>query len=110
MSLSIGNTVSPPPFLNSEALQTSLEPDPVEPDYYIRSLERYGIICYKQLTDPAQCFVFAWQIAENPRLLARFDERDRHFIESSAAYERKDSWYRKAGLQLRQRGFEAFTE
>ncbi len=97
-------------FMNLEALQASFDPEPVEPDYYVRNLERFGIICYKQMGDLTRCFAFAWQITADTRLFIRFDERDRHFIQSLARRERKDSWYQEAGKQLRQLGFEKFTE
>jgi hypothetical protein len=40
----------------------------------------------------------------------RFDEQDRHFIESLAIREHQDDWYRSAGHRLQNLGFEKFAD
>ena len=64
----------------------------------------------KKLSDPAHCFALAWQVVEDPKTFIRFDEQDRHFIETLAIRENQDSWYRQASHQLQNLGFEKFTD
>ena len=82
----------------------------IEPDYYLHSLERYVIICYKKLGDHVHKHAFAWQIVENSKTFMRFDEQDRHFLESLAIRENQDDWYRTAGQRLTNLGFEKCTD
>ena len=79
-------------------------------DYFIKDVRRFGIVCHQKINEADPRFLFAWQIYQNKDLYCRFDDLDRHYIQSVAEMELKDDWYIRAGNQLKALGYHHFLQ